>query len=197
MNLTAEPMAAKAQESAPRHGPTPLYADPREGKRTLRLVLVVPSRIPAWIDSLLQLVADNPWLEVIIIPVADAMSRQRVEIPFDLRVFLALERLLVNPVVSLIRRNNATPLSRVPLVAHPGVRVEPELRHGEGSRELRGQLAKLTPDLVLLQALVNGRRPWRMPPRGAAGPWTAVSLMTGMPACRCLLPFWPARKPRR
>ena len=150
INVTDEPIAAKAQASAHRHGPTPLYADPREGRRALRLALVAPSRIPAWIDSLLALVVDNPWLEVVVIPVDGSMTRQPVEIPIDLRIFLALERMLVNPVASLIRRNSATPLSRMPLVAHPGVRIEQELRHGEGSQELCGRLARLKPDLILL-----------------------------------------------
>lgn len=166
MNLTVNPEPVKAEALARRRVRTPLYADPRDGKRVLKVVLVTTAQVSAWIDNLFELAADNQWLEIVAIPVAGPPPSQALQIPFDLRLFMALERMLVNPIVSLIRRGTPSPLSRVPLASHPGVRVEPELQEGEGSQEVRTRLARLKPDLVLLA----GFESWSVALADAA-PW--------------------------
>lgn len=150
MNLTMKPETIEADASAPLHGRTSLYADPQEGTRALRVALVTPSVVPAWVRSMLELAADNPWLEVLVVPVAGRAPTPEIEVPFDLRAFIALERLLVRPLLSLVQGNDASPLSRVPLVPHPGVVIEPEVKEGDGREEVRARLARSRPDLVLL-----------------------------------------------
>lgn len=150
MNLTMKPEPVTAEASAQSPGRTPLYADPREGTRALKVTLVTPSMVPAWVKSLLELVADNPWLEILVVPVAGRMPRQDIEVPFDLRLFIALENLLFRPFLSRIRWHPASSLSRVPLARHPGVVVEPEVRESEGIDGVRARLARSRPDLVLL-----------------------------------------------
>ncbi|HEY5972989.1 MAG TPA: hypothetical protein VIT22_13710 [Pseudoxanthomonas sp.] len=148
-SLAVETEIAKTEASARPPGRTPLYADPRKGTRTFRVALVTPSVVPAWVSSLMDLVADNPWLELSAIPVTGRTPSQPVEVPFDLSLFLALDRLLVRRVIS-IRRDTASTLSGTPLARRPGVAIEPEAQQGEGSEGMRARLERLKPDLVLL-----------------------------------------------
>ena len=153
---------------------TALYAEPREGVRALKLVLVIPRRIPAWLRSLLELAAENPWLEVVAIPVAGQVPGQPIHAPIDLRVFLALERMLLRPVLSLLRRDS-TPLSEVVLASCAGVMVAHEARAGEGSQPIVDRLALLKPDLVILSGFAD----WATALAGTAK-WGCWSLDPGV-----------------
>jgi len=89
-SLASSPEAA-AGGSAPR-APTPLYAPPPPGHAPLRVLLVVPPQVPDWLLAFARLAASDPWVELAVLPVADARAPQVASVAADLRRYVAIDR---------------------------------------------------------------------------------------------------------
>jgi hypothetical protein len=73
---------------------TPLYAWPAGLRRRLRVVLVAPPEIPAWLRAFLAMAGRADWIEVVALVFADAAIPRVEGVPADLRAFVALEHVL-------------------------------------------------------------------------------------------------------
>lgn len=126
--------AVNATESARR---SPLYPVPEGATRPLRVVLVAPDRIPAWMSRFLELASEYPWIEVIVVA-EQGMQVPRVDhVPVLVRVAVALES-------KLLGRNPC--LERVALPSSgPG-----NINHVQDPLPIAQRVIALHPDLVLL-----------------------------------------------
>lgn len=133
-NLASNDVAAPATAS-------PLYATPPGLARPLRVTLVMPQRIPAWLSTFLDMASATGWIDVSVLPVTGATLPTVAELPIDVRAFLAFER-------ARRRWANAT-LSTVAIGARDGVTVAPEVRVNVEPAQLTARVRALQPDLVL------------------------------------------------
>jgi glycosyltransferase involved in cell wall biosynthesis len=130
--------------------PTRLYETQARNRPPLRVALVVPLHVPAWLAAFLRSAGRREWIEVSVLlagferPASAAPRR-----PLDLRAYLAIERLRWH-------RSGGGMLARVDV-------SEQARRHGstvnvggDDIPQLRADLADLAPDLVLLY----GDRGW-------------------------------------
>lgn len=118
---------------------TPLYVAP-PSISPLRVVLVVPTRPPAWVSGFLALVSHNPWVEVAVLPFEAATAPKRRGVPVDLRAMLRYER----------RRLKADASAPPVLVPLHGVSVEAPLPADVDTTAVRGRVGLMRPDIVLL-----------------------------------------------
>lgn len=125
---------------APAMVPTPLYAAPAAAATRLRVVLVAPRRMPAWLLRFFDLAADNPWLELVVLPVDGQDAPTAVPLPADLRALLRYEN----------RRTTDVAMVAVTVCGHPDVAFGIALPSDLEPAALRAQVGLLAPDLVLL-----------------------------------------------
>jgi len=132
---------------------TPLYAWPPGRQRPLRVVLVAPAAIPAWISAFLQLAARTEWVEAVAVVAADAELPRVPGVPADLRAYVALEHLL---------ERDTRSLARVPMPAVVGE----ESATGDS---LATRIDDLRPDVAILV----GADDWAaaLAPRLGCGAW--------------------------
>lgn len=71
---------------------SPLYATPHALERPLRVLMLLPGRVPAWVATFLQQAATNSWLEVSVLQISDGTLPAVVDLPADIRAFLRFER---------------------------------------------------------------------------------------------------------
>ena len=120
----------------------PLYAAPEGRASTLRVVMLLPQRIPGWVGVFLELAAQNDWIEVVVLS-TDALGSTPVPpFPLSLRALLAVERLRgkrggasLAPVAVATRRDAVVPIEG-------GSNNAPE--------RLRDKVIGLQPDLILM-----------------------------------------------
>lgn len=122
-------------------GPSPLYSPPAGIQCPLRIVLVVPQRIPAWLSTFLDLAAAASWIEVSVLPVGGARLPKVANLPLDTRALLAFERAR--------RRQPCATLSLVPIHPLPGLTILPAAHTEMSTAHLAEALRPLRPDLVL------------------------------------------------
>ena len=82
---------------------TPLYPAPDGLERPLRVALIAPPQVPAWIDAFTRLVAGYGWLELHAIAVNDALAPQVEQVRPDLRAWLATERRVLGGVTGSLK----------------------------------------------------------------------------------------------
>ena len=87
----ASSLEAAAADPAPR-APTPLYAPPPPGHAPLRVLLVAPQQVPAWLMEFARLATTDAWVEFAALPVADARLPQVADVAADLRGYIAIDR---------------------------------------------------------------------------------------------------------
>lgn len=121
-----------------------LYATPPTLDHPLRVLLVVPPRVPMWLSRFMQITADLRWLAVSVLPVHGGALPARSAPAADLRAFLAFDRLR--------RRGRSASLRRVALrprdclsVAAP---VTPETPVADVAARAREQQAALVISLA-------------------------------------------------
>ena len=120
---------------------SPLYAAPPRRARPLRLLLVAPDRVPAWLWTFLCLAADTMWLNVTVLPVVGARLPDVPDVPLGVRMFLGLE--------GLYRRRASTTLSPVTVHARGGVGLASPIAPDASPQHLKSRIRELRPDLVL------------------------------------------------
>ncbi|MGH8076072.1 MAG: hypothetical protein ACREPE_01940, partial [Lysobacter sp.] len=128
---------------APMSMPTPrsaLYATPPQFVTPLRVVLVAPRQLPAWLLRFFELVPENHWLDLVVLPIGDERSAPRVTLPVDLRALLAYEH----------RRPITACVDPVAIGSHANVQFESPVRSDLDIAPLRASISALRPDLILL-----------------------------------------------
>lgn len=80
---------------------SPLYPHPDGLSRPLRVAVVAPEQVPGWITAFLELARQAEWLELLVVPAADASLPRVQGVPLDLRGFLAFEHAMLGPHGSL------------------------------------------------------------------------------------------------
>lgn len=120
-----------------------LYGTPIGERAPLRVALVVPARVPAWLALFLAGMAGREWIGLDVVLVDSKVPAAAWRLPPDLRAYLAIERL---------RRRH----SRADMLARVDVRACAQ-QHGlapvagpQDRARLRADLERLAPDLILL-----------------------------------------------
>ncbi len=139
MNRTGESDVLRREESIAVPAP-PLYATPEGRTSALRVVMLVPQRIPGWVGVFLKLAVQNDWIKVVVVSTDAVGSLPVPPFPLSLRALLAVERWRgkrggesLAPVVVAARRDAVVPF--------------------EGSsppEQLRAKIIALQPDLILV-----------------------------------------------
>lgn len=111
---------------------TPLYASPEGLERPLRVVLLGPPQVPAWVRAFHGLVAGNDWIELVALTASDAVLPEVSGVRADMRAYIALEHAVLGGNPSL---------APVTMPSAPGE------EHG-GS--LTSRIGALRPDLIIL-----------------------------------------------
>lgn len=119
---------------------TPLYASPPGPMDTLRVVLLAPRRMPAWLVRFLDLAAESEWLDLVVVPIDGETAATAVALPADLRALLRYER----------RRTPDVAMAGMVVDGRDGVAFAAAIRSGPDTAALRAQVGLLQPDLVLL-----------------------------------------------
>ena len=140
MSQTGEPGVLDRVESTAVPAP-PLYATPEGRASALRVVMLVPQRIPGWIEVFLQLAAQNDWIEVVVLSTDAVGSAPAPPFPLSLRALLAVERwrgkrsgASLAPVAVATRRDAVAPI---------------EGSSSAAPDRLRDEIIGLQPDLIL------------------------------------------------
>lgn len=120
---------------------SPLYAVPPRQRRPLRVLVVAPERIPAWLWSFVCMAADAAWLDVTVLPVADGRLPRMRDIPLSVRAFLGVER--------MYRRRASPTLSYVAMRPRDGVGMASSIALDAPPQQLAARMRELQPDLVL------------------------------------------------
>lgn len=118
---------------------SPLYAAPPRFSKTLRVVMVTARLVPAWTLRFLDLVRENEWLDLVILPLADEQLPRMSTVPADLRALLAYER----------RRSTAPSLAPVAIHKQEGIAINAPLPAHLDVGGLRAHVSALRPDLIL------------------------------------------------
>lgn len=137
MRLVAADSAAGSPDLAPR---TPLYPTPVNLATSLRVVMVVPRLIPTWFLRFFDLVRENPWLDLAVVPVGDANAPVAAAVSADVRALLEYER----------RRPTTACLAPVTVSSHPDVVFGSPLGIDLDIAAVRASVGALRPDLILL-----------------------------------------------
>ncbi len=130
---------------------TPLYATERA--HPLRVVLVGPERVPAWLARMFELTRSRDDIELHAVQLETRADRSRRRLPFGLFAYLWLERKLLRVFLRMHRRCVDGPLTGATLPADMRTLLldagtGPGLPAGLGER-----LSDLRPDLVLCMGL--------------------------------------------
>lgn len=147
--LVATPVAA-----------TSLYVPPPEGFAPMRVLLLVPQAVPAWLARFVELAADGGWLEPLVLPMARATLPTVRRVAMDVRLLLSLERRRKRRVGGVV----AGSLDAVDVAALGPVASRPPLDPGLPADELRRRVEALRPDVILLLA----HEAWAEPLAGCA-----------------------------
>lgn len=138
MNLTAAgPGNARTFEPG---AATPLYATPHALERPLRVLMLLPGRVPGWVATFLQQAATNRWLEVSVLQVADGTLPAVADLPADVRAFLRFER---------ARKPLAWALSLVPVDGAEASMLTPAVSTTLDGRALAARVRDARADLVV------------------------------------------------
>lgn len=122
---------------------SPLYATPETDRAPLRVVLVAPLEVPAWLASFLRFAAENAWIEVsVVLARVDPARAERPHLPLDLWAYLALERLR--------RHGDDGMLALVDIAERARSTRSALIASDDELRDLRAQIAALEPELLLL-----------------------------------------------
>jgi hypothetical protein len=111
--------------------PSPLYATPEGREQPLRVVLVCPAQVPAWLRAFHDLAAGYGWIELVTLTVAEAAAPAVDGVAADLRAFVAFEH-------AVLRGNQALEPVAMPANEHVGEASLPE------------RVRAHAPDLVIL-----------------------------------------------
>ncbi len=157
MNLEAMPFADQAAAPLPASA-TRLYVPLPAGSPPLRVIVVAPPQVPAWILRFLNLAALSQSVIPVVLPVTDTPPRLTMDdVSLDLRGYLALERL----------RRRTIGCAYAPLaIAGNNAVHDIAFKVGSDIGQLRARVAALQPDVVLLL----GRASWAEVLAGCA-PW--------------------------
>ncbi len=133
-----------------------LYPVPSGIERPLRVVLVVPPQVPAWLRVFRDLALRHEWLELVLVSGPEAPLPRVLDTGVGVRLFLAWER--------LVHRGANTRLTPEALASPPGPGVRATTPDA-----LLAQVEALSPDL----ALVVGPQEWAsvLAPCVAMGCW--------------------------
>lgn len=121
-----------------------LYVAPSDGRPPLRVVLLAPREVPAWMLGLFELAAASAWVDLTILPADDARAPRVSGIPADVRGYLAFERLRHR------NRDAGSLLALVDLAAKGATGCMSGLTAGTRIEDMRKAVRSLHPDLVLL-----------------------------------------------
>ena len=135
---------------------TPLYPVSGERGRPSRVVLVAPASVPGWLRAFRDLAVRTGWIDLVLVSGFDVPAPDFEEIGFDMRLFLALERVV---------HRNANASLEPEVIAR-----EPPAHHAQDALErLLEQVQALSPDVVLL----IGPQAWaaRLAPLARLGCW--------------------------
>lgn len=131
---------------------TPLYADASEPTAPLRVVLVTPRLGPKWLAVFVSESRASGAVDLEVVFLEDAPVQEGGVMPFDLRLFLGLERLVSRVLGRVVGRSRSGPLSTVSLdVAGDGG----ERRTATNAESLLAHVRELRADLVLLHGPVE------------------------------------------
>lgn len=123
---------------------TALYAPPPTLDRPLRLLLVVPPRVPMWLSRFLQITADLNWLAVSVLPIDGGSLPSEPAPGADLRTFLAFDRLR--------RRGRNVMLRPVALRSRDVLSVAAPVTPGTTLPDLAARVREQQPALVIALA---------------------------------------------
>ncbi|MFC3715273.1 hypothetical protein ACFONC_03810 [Luteimonas soli] len=149
---------------------TPLYASTSESSVPLRVVLVTPVRVPQWLSVFVSESLASRSVELDVALMSHAPPRRVRAMPFDVRLFLGLERVLFRLLGRITGRRPTGPLSPVSLdmTRHASGRVA----HADtesllaGVRESRADLVLLhgAPELAPMLAPLARHGCWMLDP---------------------------------
>ena len=149
MSQTAETDILGAAKPAAMPAP-PLYAVPEGGTSALRVVMLLPQRIPGWLGVFLELAAQNDWIDLVVLSTDAAESPQVPPFSLSLRALLAVERWRG-------KRGGAS-LAPVAFATRRAVAVPDEVSSSSAPKRLRDKIVDLQPDLILMLGdAVRGR----------------------------------------
>ena len=83
------------------HTVSPLYARPEGLDRALRVVLVMPSKVPGWIAAFRRLAGGYDWLDVTTLATEGGGTPGVSGVPSDVRAFVAFEHAVLGANASL------------------------------------------------------------------------------------------------
>lgn len=126
-----------------------LYAAPAEAASRLRVVLVTPVVVPRWLADFIDLATESRHFELLVVFTRAPQLRTKPSLPWDLRAFLAAERLLLRLSLRILGRTDGGPFSPVGIGSHTGGPSIPP-QSADDAESLRRRVAELQPDLVLL-----------------------------------------------
>ena len=119
----------------------PLYALPEGAASALRVVLVLPRRIPGWVGAFLDLAAQNDWIDVVVLSTDAAGSGAVPPFPIGLRALVALERW----------RGKGVGASLAPVAMATRPTAPGSIEGGPTTIDrVRDRIAELQPDLILM-----------------------------------------------
>jgi hypothetical protein len=139
--MSLDSVAGSASNGLPAAAmPTPLYATPAGMERPLRLLLVVPERIPRWLSTFVDMACDTSWIDVSVLQAAGATSPTVRALPIDIKALLALE----HP-----RGERSRTLAPVPIRRRDGLEFSSEIAIDADREQMQSQVSAMHPELIL------------------------------------------------
>jgi hypothetical protein len=120
----------------------PLYATPAGRASALRVVMLLPQRIPGWVGVFLELAAQNEWIDVVVLSTDAVGSTPVPPFPLSLRALLAVERWR--------GKRGGTSLAPVAVATRRDAVVTIEGTSSSALERLRHKIIGLQPDLILM-----------------------------------------------
>jgi hypothetical protein len=143
MNADAASLVPATPVTAAALVPTALYPSPPPGHAPLRVLLVAPQQVPAWMVEFARLAASDAWIEFVLLPAADAFTPNVADVAADLRAYLAIDRARA--------RNASVNDSLAPVAIADGrIACAPALESGAAIDEICDAARALRPGLILL-----------------------------------------------
>ena len=121
--------------------PTPLYATPPGMERPLRLLLILPERIPRWLSTFVDMACETSWIDVAVLQAVGATLPTVRALPIDIKAFLALER-------PRKEWTDAT-LAQVRIHARDGLEFSSEIAIDSDREQVQSQVSAMQPELIL------------------------------------------------
>jgi hypothetical protein len=179
MNDQATPVALPPPLPAGSAAPaaTRLYAPLAGDRAGLRVLLVAPPEVPAWLVRFVAHAAGNDWLTLTLQPVIAARPDALATVPRGLHGFLARERAR--------RPHGQAAFAPVALVGSDAVPSASVLEVDANLAALRARIAELQPELLLLL----GPQPWATALAGCAerGCWQLDASLADADQAACAL----------